>query len=89
MNISLGPRNTGLTGYSILGFPLRSKTEIDHNDDQKMSASTGVVIAVVGVNDCAFGCSCLQHDACGSYIHPDILLQLKTTIIEIGKATEM
>ena len=47
------------------------------------------VVAVFGIEDSKFGCSCEHHPICGANVDYDTVLRFKTVIIPSGKPHEV
>lgn len=44
----------------------------------------GAVVAIFGIEDSSFGCSCEHHSICGRFVTIDTLIRLKRTTVAVG-----
>lgn len=53
-----------------------------------MTTVSCAVVAIFGIEDSKFGCSCEDHRICGTNVDYDTLFRLKTMVVASGKPQE-
>jgi hypothetical protein len=58
-----------------------------HNKTQPTMDEVGALVSIFGIASPSLGCTCEHHAVCGTVVHLDMLVRLKTVTVEAGKSS--